>query len=113
MSQVGLPTRTKVDPAVRRPLDLTARLQCAPGRPRVVRPAVPDPDAASDEHVRLIAPDRPGMGRSDPQPGHVVADWPADVAALADTLGLETFGVVGWSAGTPYAFACAAFPSRR
>ena len=38
MSQVGLPTRTKVDPAVRRPLDLTARLQQrAPGRPRVVR----------------------------------------------------------------------------
>jgi hypothetical protein len=38
LSQVGLPTRTKVDPAVRRPLDLTARLQqCAVGRPRVVR----------------------------------------------------------------------------
>ena len=37
MSQVGLPTRTKVDPAVRRPLDVTARLACAPGRPRVVR----------------------------------------------------------------------------
>src|SRR2546430_10191017 len=38
LSQVGLPTRTKVDPAVRRPLDLTARLQeYAPGRPRVVR----------------------------------------------------------------------------
>src|SRR5262249_55861086 len=38
LSQVGLPTRTKVDPAVRRPLDLAARLQqCAPGRPRVVR----------------------------------------------------------------------------
>ena len=37
MSQVGLPTRTKVDPAFRRPLDLSARLQCAPGRPRVVR----------------------------------------------------------------------------
>jgi anti-sigma regulatory factor (Ser/Thr protein kinase) len=38
LSQVGLPTRTKVDPAVRRPLDLTARLQQnAPGRPRVVR----------------------------------------------------------------------------
>jgi anti-sigma regulatory factor (Ser/Thr protein kinase) len=36
-SQVGLPTRTKVDPAFRQPLDLTARLQCAPGRPRVVR----------------------------------------------------------------------------
>jgi len=37
LSQVGLPIRTKIDPAVRRPLDLTARLQCAPGRPRVVR----------------------------------------------------------------------------
>ena len=37
MSQVGLPTRTKVDPAVRRPLDLTARLAYMPGRPRVVR----------------------------------------------------------------------------
>jgi anti-sigma regulatory factor (Ser/Thr protein kinase) len=37
LSQVGLPTRTKVDPAIRRPLDLGAKLQCAPGRPRVVR----------------------------------------------------------------------------
>jgi len=37
LSQVGLPTRTKVDPAIRRPLDLTAKLSSAPGRPRVVR----------------------------------------------------------------------------
>ena len=37
MSQVGLPTRTKVDPAIRRPLDLNAKLSSAPGRPRVVR----------------------------------------------------------------------------
>src|SRR5512132_916054 len=74
---------------------------------------VPDPEAATDEHVRLIAPDRPGMGRSDPQPGHVVADWPADVMALADALGLDAFGVVGWSAGTPYAFACAALIPER
>jgi hypothetical protein len=32
-----LPTRTRVDPAMRRPLDLTTRLTCAPRRPRVVR----------------------------------------------------------------------------
>jgi len=32
-----LPTRTRVDPAMRRPLDLTARHACAPRRPRVVR----------------------------------------------------------------------------
>jgi anti-sigma regulatory factor (Ser/Thr protein kinase) len=37
LNQVGLPTRTKVDPSVREPLDLTARLQSGPGRPRVVR----------------------------------------------------------------------------
>ena len=37
LNQAGLPTRTKVDPSAREPLDLTARLQCAPGRPRVVR----------------------------------------------------------------------------
>jgi anti-sigma regulatory factor (Ser/Thr protein kinase) len=37
VNQVGLPTRTKVDPSAREPLDLTARLQSQPGRPRVVR----------------------------------------------------------------------------
>jgi len=74
---------------------------------------IPDPDAAADEHVRVIAADRPGMGRSDPQPGHVVADWPADVIALADALGLDRFGVIGWSAGVPYAFACAALIPER
>jgi pimeloyl-ACP methyl ester carboxylesterase len=74
---------------------------------------IPDPDAAADEHVRVIAADRPGMGRSDPQPGHVVADWPSDVVALADALGLERFSVIGWSAGTPYAFACAALIPER
>jgi pimeloyl-ACP methyl ester carboxylesterase len=68
----------------------------------------PDPGAAFEEGVRAITVDRPGMGRSDPQPGHRVADWPADVVALADALSLERFGVVGWSAGTPYGLACAA-----
>lgn len=63
--------------------------------------------------VRLVAPDRPGIGRSDPQPGRTLLDWPADVAALAAALGLERFGVMGWSAGGPYAAACAhAFPER-
>jgi pimeloyl-ACP methyl ester carboxylesterase len=73
----------------------------------------PEPDVAAEEHVHVIAPDRPGMGASDPQPGHVVADWAADVVALADALGIERFGVLGWSAGTPYAFACAALIPQR
>jgi Histidine kinase-like ATPase domain len=32
-----LPTRTRIDPATRKPLDLTTRLDCGSGRPRVVR----------------------------------------------------------------------------
>src|ERR1700733_9150810 len=37
MSQVGLPTRTKVERALHCPKDLISRLYCEPGRPRVVR----------------------------------------------------------------------------
>lgn len=37
LEQAALPTRRKTDPASRQPLDLTARLQAAPERPRVVR----------------------------------------------------------------------------
>ena len=57
--------------------------------------------------VRLITPDRPGLGRSDFLPGRALLDWPRDVVALADALGLDRFGVVGFSGGAPYAFSCA------
>ena len=58
--------------------------------------------------VRVIAPDRPGMGRSDFQPGRQVVDWPSDILELATALKLEKFAVLGASAGAPYAAACAA-----
>jgi pimeloyl-ACP methyl ester carboxylesterase len=35
-----------------------------------------------------------------------VLDAAADVAALADHLGLETFAVMGASGGAPHALAC-------
>jgi pimeloyl-ACP methyl ester carboxylesterase len=63
--------------------------------------------------LRLIAVDRPGMGLSDFQPGRRVSDWPRDVLALADHLGLERFGVLGYSGGTLYAMACAALIPER
>jgi pimeloyl-ACP methyl ester carboxylesterase len=56
--------------------------------------------------VRLVTVDRPGYGGSDPLPGRRILDWPDDVRALADVLGLERFGVLGHSAGGPYALAC-------
>jgi pimeloyl-ACP methyl ester carboxylesterase len=57
--------------------------------------------------IRLIAPDRPGAGLSDEQPGRALADWASDAAALADALGLERFAVLGISGGGPHALACA------
>ena len=57
--------------------------------------------------VDLIAIDRPGIGLSDDQPRRTLRDWPADVAAVADDLHLDTFAVIGWSGGGPYVLACA------
>jgi pimeloyl-ACP methyl ester carboxylesterase len=63
--------------------------------------------------LRVIAPDRPGIGLSENQPGRSLLDWPEDVRELADHLLVEQFGVLGFSAGGPYALACArAIPER-
>ncbi len=65
-------------------------------------------DPAARRHgYRIIALDRPGFGRSTFQPGRTFADWPADVLAVADVLGLTEFGVIGHSGGGPHLFACA------
>jgi pimeloyl-ACP methyl ester carboxylesterase len=63
--------------------------------------------AARRAGVRLVAVNRPGYGRSDPDDsGHAsVAD---DVVAVADLLGIDQFAVLGMSVGGPYALACAA-----
>jgi len=58
--------------------------------------------------VRLISYDRPGYGGSSRSPGRRVADAAADVRAIADTLGIDRFAVVGRSGGGPHALACAA-----
>jgi pimeloyl-ACP methyl ester carboxylesterase len=58
-------------------------------------------------NIRVIAPDRPGLGLSDFQPGRRIGDWPADVIALADDLGVARFAVLGYSGGGPYAASCA------
>jgi pimeloyl-ACP methyl ester carboxylesterase len=73
----------------------------------------PDEEATRRSGVHLIAPDRPGFGRSDLQSGRRLSDWPHDVAELADALGLERFAVAGFSAGGPYALACAALIGQR
>jgi pimeloyl-ACP methyl ester carboxylesterase len=64
--------------------------------------------SARDRGLRLIAPDRPGVGLSSRIPSWAIADYPAQVIALADALDLERFSVWGYSGGGPYAVACAA-----
>lgn len=55
---------------------------------------------------RIIAPDRPGIGRSDADACRTIASWPDDVAALAGALGLREYSIIGVSTGAPYAVAC-------
>jgi pimeloyl-ACP methyl ester carboxylesterase len=68
----------------------------------------PDEDVYTRNGVHMITHDRAGYGRSDRNRGRSVADEAADVAALADELGLDRFGVIGGSGGGPHVLACAA-----
>lgn len=58
-------------------------------------------------HVRLIIPDRPGLGLSDPQESRSITGWSDDILQLATALHVDRFAVLGTSEGSPYALACA------
>jgi pimeloyl-ACP methyl ester carboxylesterase len=68
----------------------------------------PTEQRLNERGVLLISFDRPGYGRSDRLPRRTVADIVPDVEAIADSLGLEKFAVLGRSGGGPHALACAA-----
>jgi pimeloyl-ACP methyl ester carboxylesterase len=65
-------------------------------------------EPARERGLRVLAPDRPGIGRSTPVDGADIAGYPALVAALADAMDIPRFGVLGYSGGGPYAVALAA-----
>ena len=65
-------------------------------------------DTASDLGVRIVSPDRPGIGRSGAKLHRSTGDWADDVAALLDALAIDRAAVLGWSMGGQYALACAA-----
>jgi pimeloyl-ACP methyl ester carboxylesterase len=73
----------------------------------------PNEDLYARLGVYLVTHDRAGYGQSDRHHGRTVADEAADVAALADELGLDRFGVTGGSGGGPHVLACAALLSDR
>ncbi|MFC5289938.1 alpha/beta fold hydrolase [Actinokineospora guangxiensis] len=76
-------------------------------------PHVDDDAAASAVGLRVIAPERPGFGLSDPFPGHTVAGWADDAEQLLDHLGVPGVAVVGGSGGGPFAVAVAALLPHR
>lgn len=88
------------------------------GRPVVAMHGTPNAGAgfawadapARERGVRVLAPDRPGVGDSDTW--HLdhpvtVADYVEPLRTFADALGLENFTVLGYSGGGPYALAAA------
>ncbi|KAF3903961.1 hypothetical protein ABW21_db0208608 [Orbilia brochopaga] len=60
-----------------------------------------------DRNIRIIGTSRPGFGQSDRQPGRTLTDHAHDVLAIADSLGIDKFKVMGASGGGPYSLACA------
>jgi pimeloyl-ACP methyl ester carboxylesterase len=94
------------------------------GRPVVAMHGTPNSGAgfawadapARERGLRVLAPDRPGVGESDRwQLDHAitVAEYTSPLRAFADALRLDAFAVLGYSGGGPYALAAAhAMPDR-
>lgn len=78
------------------------------GTPNVGEPPEPLFEASRKRGIRWFSYDRPGYGGSTPHPGRDIAAAAADVAAVADALGIGRFAVLGHSGGGPHALACAA-----
>lgn len=66
-----------------------------------------DPEWTAAQGVRVIVPDRPGFGASDPLPDRTLVGWSADAEDLLDALGLRECALIGWSGGGPHALAAA------
>lgn len=63
---------------------------------------------AREQSVRLLAPDRPGYGRSPAWPDRSIDDADAFVTAVLDDAGVDRADLVAFSGGAPYALAAAA-----
>jgi pimeloyl-ACP methyl ester carboxylesterase len=64
-------------------------------------------DAAATLGLRILAPDRPGYGRT-PFVRYDVRDCPEHISGLLDVLDVDEVGIIGVSGGGRYACSCAA-----
>ena len=63
--------------------------------------------------LKLISPNRPGIGESSLLDDRTMRCWANDIEQLCQALGIEQFGSLGWSMGGQYALALAAFLPNR
>jgi pimeloyl-ACP methyl ester carboxylesterase len=63
-------------------------------------------ESAAQHGFRLIASDRPGMGQSTFKPRRKLLDYPADICELAEAVGIDKFGVMGWSGDGAHTIVC-------
>jgi pimeloyl-ACP methyl ester carboxylesterase/1-acyl-sn-glycerol-3-phosphate acyltransferase len=72
-------------------------------------------DLLAKLNIRLISPDRPGIGLSTPARDRTVVGWAEDARQLADHVfgPGQPFSILGFSAGATYALACGQLPGVR
>ena len=68
---------------------------------------------AKARRLRLICPDRPGIGLSDQQDGRTLHNWTDTLQELAAQVGADNWHVLAWSGGGPYALATALYLPKR
>src|SRR5918997_855268 len=73
------------------------------GTPNIGAPPKPLFAAAEGLSIRWVSYDRPGYGGSSPYPGRNIASAAADVASIAEALGIDQFAVMGHSGGASHA----------
>ncbi len=64
-------------------------------------------DHCKGRGIKIIAPDRPGIGISTLKRGRSMLNWADDVEFLLNELAVDKLPLLGWSLGGSYAFACA------
>lgn len=83
------------------------------GTSQLGTPPAPLNEVAAELGIRWLSYDRPSYGGSSAQPGRDVAAAAADMAAVADVLGIDRFATLGTSGGGPSALAGAALLPER
>ena len=83
------------------------------GTPNTGEPPVPLFGAADRLGLRWVSYDRPAYGGSSRHEGRGIASVAADLAAVADALGIARFAVMGHSGGGTHALACGALLPER